>query len=71
MSGKRNNQLQTAFSIAASIGLNMVATLAVGVILGKLLDNWLDTNPWLTVIGIVTGMLAGLWSTYKKIMSSQ
>jgi F0F1-type ATP synthase assembly protein I len=37
-------------------GMEMVAPLGLGV----LLDHWLGTRPWLTVIGAVVGFVGGL-----------
>jgi ATP synthase protein I len=58
----------SALSVAGNIGLTMVATIAVGLFGGRWLDNYFATSPWCTVSGIVLSMLAGLWSTYKKIV---
>ncbi|SDM16995.1 Putative F0F1-ATPase subunit Ca2+/Mg2+ transporter [Dendrosporobacter quercicolus] len=67
--GRNNkNPVFAAFGLAASIGLNIVATVAVGLFGGRWLDRYFATFPWFTVGGIVLGMLAGLWSVYKRIM---
>jgi ATP synthase protein I len=67
MAGK-NNELWSAFGLAGSIGLNMAAAVAVGLFLGRSADSLLGSSPWFTVGGIVLGMVAGLWGTYKKIV---
>ena len=56
---------------ASSLGLQMAACVAVGVLGGRLWDSWLDTAPWGTVFGIVLGFLAGMWSIYRKIVNRQ
>ena len=61
-------QVLKAFSLVGTLGLNLAATVAVGVLLGRWTDSWLDSQPWATVAGIVVGMLAGLWSSFKIIM---
>ncbi|HML89540.1 MAG TPA: AtpZ/AtpI family protein [Methylomusa anaerophila] len=63
------NSVLNAFGLVGAIGLNMAATAAVGFFGGRFADNHLNTFPWFTVIGILLGMLAGLWSTYKKIIN--
>ncbi|WP_094603945.1 hypothetical protein SPSIL_043700 [Sporomusa silvacetica DSM 10669] len=60
----------SALSVAMNIGLTTVATVAVGLFLGRWADNYCGVFPWFTVSGIVLGMLAGLWATYKKIVKS-
>ncbi len=67
MPGK-NDGLWSAFGLAGSIGLNMVASVAVGLFLGRLADRFWEASPWFTVGGIVLGMIAGLWGTYKRIV---
>lgn len=65
---KKQDGMWSALSMAGTIGLNMAATVAVGLFLGRWADNYLNSFPWFTVSGIVLGMVAGLWSTYKKII---
>ncbi|MBP2651096.1 MAG: putative F0F1-ATPase subunit [Firmicutes bacterium] len=61
-------QLMAAFGLVGSMGLSMVATVAVGVLAGRAVDQWLTSSPWGTVVGIILGLLAGLWVTYKRII---
>lgn len=61
-------QLIQAFALASGIGLQIVASVIVGILLGRWADSSFDTFPWGTMSGIVLGMAAGLWSVYKKIM---
>lgn len=60
-------QIMSALAMAGGIGLNLAAAVTVGLFGGRMIDNWLGTAPWLTVTGVVLGMVAGLWSTYKRI----
>ena len=69
MAGKPNGTW-SALGVAGNIGLTTVATVAVGLFLGRWADNYCGIFPWFTVSGIVLGMLAGLWATYKKIIKS-
>lgn len=70
MSKDNDRQLLKAFSLVGAIGLNMVATIAVGLFAGRWVDSLLDSEPWATVIGIILGMIAGLWSAYKRIVDN-
>lgn len=60
-------QLWNAVGMVSSLGLNMVAAIAVGLFLGRFADDRLATSPWGAIWGIVLGMLAGVWAVYKKV----
>lgn len=61
-------QVLKAFSMVGTLGINMAATVAVGLFLGRWIDSLLDSRPWATVAGIIIGMFAGLWSAFKIIL---
>ena len=45
---------------AFKLGTELVAAVAVGTIIGFILDSWFDTKPWLIIIfflGAAAGML--------------
>lgn len=52
-------------SQALKIGVELVAALVVGVLLGLLLDNWLGTTPWLLIVFFVLGAAAGMSNVYR------
>ena len=43
---KRGTFMGNAFKL----GTELVAAVAVGTIIGFILDNWFDTKPWLIII---------------------
>ncbi|MCW9032913.1 MAG: AtpZ/AtpI family protein [Rhodospirillales bacterium] len=53
------------FSLAIRIGSELVAALAVGVLIGYLLDRWLETTPWLMVVFFFLGSAAGILNVYR------
>ncbi len=53
---------------AVRIGVEMVASLAVGAGIGWLLDQWLGSGPWLMVIFLILGMGAAMMSVYRVMM---
>lgn len=53
--------------MVSSLGLHMVASVAVGLFLGRFIDDRLVTAPWGAIWGIVLGMVAGVWAVYKKV----
>lgn len=61
-------------SRAGSIGLHMVSGIAVGTGIGYFLDKWLDTDPWMTGIFMIIGIVAGFKNVYldtKRLVASQ
>ena len=45
---------------AFRLGTELVAAVAVGTIIGFILDNWFDTKPWLIIIFFFLGAAAGI-----------
>ena len=55
-SEKKGSFMGSAFKL----GTELVAAVAVGTIIGFILDNWFDTKPWLIIIFFFLGAVAGL-----------
>ncbi len=43
----------------STLGIAMVAAVAIGLAMGYWLDRWLGTSPWLTMLFAVFGIVAG------------
>ena len=43
----------------SSIGIQVGLTVATGVVAGVYLDRWLETVPWLTILGLLVGVISG------------
>ena len=50
---------------AFKLGTELVAAVAVGTIIGFILDNWFDTKPWLIIIFFFLGAIAGLLNVIR------
>jgi ATP synthase protein I len=55
-SEKRGSFMGNAFKL----GTELVAAVAVGTIIGFILDSWFDTKPWLIIIFFFLGAAAGM-----------
>ena len=52
-------------STAGTMGLHLVSGTIVGAGMGWFLDEWLGTNPWLFLIMLVLGIVAGFMNVYR------
>lgn len=50
--------------LAASMGISIVLATVIGLALGYWLDKVFDTSPWLTLIFLVLGIVAGFRNLY-------
>ena len=59
------------FGNAFKLGTEMVAAVAVGTIIGFILDNWFGTKPWLIIIFFFLGAAAGMLNVIKAANQMQ
>lgn len=52
-------QLIKSLGFLSSVGISMVAATFIGLAMGYYLDKWLGTSPWLTLIFLAFGIVAG------------
>ena len=60
-SEKRGSFMGNAFKL----GTELVASVAVGTIIGFILDSWFDTKPWLIIIFFFLGAAAGMLNVIR------
>ena len=51
--------------LASTLGLSIVIATFIGLALGIWLDRVFDTSPWLTVILLIAGIIAGFRNFYR------
>jgi len=70
---KENNNGSNAASLgkAMKISTELVAAVAVGAILGFILDNWFGTKPLLTIIFFIMGVVTGILNVFKSAKKMQ
>ena len=50
---------------AFKLGTELVAAVAVGTIIGFILDTWFDTKPWLIIIFFFLGAASGMLNVIR------
>ena len=58
---KRGTFMGSAFKL----GTELVSAVAIGTIIGFILDNWFDTKPWLIIIFFFLGTAAGILNVIR------
>jgi ATP synthase protein I len=66
-SEKRGSFMGSAFKL----GTELVAAVAVGTIIGFILDTWFDTKPWLIIVFFFLGAAAGLLNVIRTATRMQ
>ena len=56
---------------AFKLGTELIAAVAVGTIIGFILDSWFDTKPILIIIFFLFGAVAGIWNVIKAAKRMQ
>lgn len=62
--GEERGQLIKSLGFLSSLGISLVAATLIGLAMGYYLDKWLGTNPWLTLIFLGFGIVAGFRNVY-------
>ena len=63
---KKNGSNAASLGRALKISTELIAAVAVGTTVGFILDNWLDTRPWLTISFFIMGVVAGILNVIKS-----
>tara|TARA_Y100000590_G_scaffold95286_1_gene108061 strand:- start:681 stop:956 length:276 start_codon:yes stop_codon:yes gene_type:complete len=56
---------------AFKMSTELVSAVAVGTIIGFILDNWFGTKPWLILIFFFVGVIAGILNVFKSAKKMQ
>ena len=59
------------FGEAFKLSTELVAAVAVGTIIGFILDNWFGTKPWLILIFFFIGVIAGILNVIRSAKNMQ
>ena len=67
----KNDEPKSNLGIAFKMSTELVAAVAVGTIIGFILDNWFGTKPWLILIFFLAGVIAGIMNVIKSAKNMQ
>lgn len=71
-SGARGDEQEsTAAGIAMRLGMEMVLSVVVAVVIGWGLDEWLGTAPWLLLVFLPLGIVAGILNVVRAARGMQ
>lgn len=60
-------QIMKALGLLTYIGILMVVSIGIGYFLGAWIDGRLNTEPVISIIGLIVGVGAGFYSVYQVI----
>lgn len=67
MPKKPDTDLMTALGVYGAIGFQLAISVVIGVLGGRYLDARWGTTPWLTIVGMLLGSVAGFWNLIKLL----
>ena len=68
---KKSSESSSSMGAAFKMSTELVSAVAVGTIIGFILDNWFGTKPWLILIFFFVGVIAGIMNVIKSAKKMQ
>ena len=68
---KGSQKSSSNIGVAFKLSTELVAAVAVGTIIGFILDDWFGTKPWLILIFFFVGVAAGIMNVVKSAKNMQ
>ena len=65
------NEPKSNLGVAFKLSTELVSAVAVGTIIGFILDNWFGTKPWLILIFFFIGVVAGILNVIRVANNMQ
>jgi ATP synthase protein I len=69
--GEDRGKIVRQIASYSTLGLEMGLSVAVGAIIGYYLDKWLHSEPWLLIVFLIFGVIAGFRSLYRALKRLQ
>lgn len=64
MLGPDSGKQLKAFARVGALGIELALSVVIGLLAGQWLDGKLSTEPYLTLVGLILGVIAGFRSLY-------
>jgi len=64
---RKSDGIGKAFGQVGSIGLLLAACIFIGTAIGIWLDRWLHTQPWMMLVFLLLGTVAGFYHVVKAL----
>ena len=68
---KQKRANPSSIGSAFKLSTELVSAVAVGTIIGFILDEWFGTKPWLILIFFFVGVIAGILNVIKSAKNMQ
>ncbi|NCD34947.1 MAG: AtpZ/AtpI family protein [Spartobacteria bacterium] len=68
---KKKNKHFESLGLASMMGIHLVSGVIVGLGAGYYLDAYLGTKPWLTLIFLIFGIIAGYKNMFRELQRIQ
>ena len=68
---KSQNEPKSSIGQAFKMSTELVSAVAVGTIIGFILDKWFGTKPWLILIFFFVGVVAGIMNVIRSAKKLQ
>ena len=52
---------------ASSVGIELGLSVGIGLLIGFYMDRWLGTEPWLMLLWLVLGLIAGFRGVFRAV----
>lgn len=68
---RKKNKHFESLGLASMMGIHLVSGVIVGMGMGYYLDKFFDTKPWLTLIFLIFGIIAGYKNMFREMQRIQ
>lgn len=69
MQGSDGGKQFKVFARVGALGIELAVSTVIGLFGGRWLDGKLGTDPWLSIVGLILGVVAGFRSLYQTAKS--